>query len=285
MISIYVSHNSEQYINKFAVRHKDELGDKVFLINSSINNYVSVDELPLKVVNIGKNIGFAAANNIGIEYARKYNPDYFLIVNPDVYLPKGWLESILSEIEQKSLHDSGIITVPLLSYDFGRDRESEIIDSFGIAKRWYGRWYDIAQGVSKTDMDWPDEPYEIEAACGALMLINIDVVSALMKKDGYIFEESYFMYKEDIELSLKVKSIGKKIIMLPTHAAYHCRGWKKGRQNVPYWARKLSAKNELRLHYHYFWKYLPYSLLKYFYVIFIEKVIDFFKKITSALCF
>ena len=117
-------------------------------------------------------------------------------------------------------------------------------------------------------------PYEIQAACGALMLVNKDVIIELLNKDGFVFNESYFMYKEDIELSIRTRRLGKKILMIPEAPAFHCRGWAKKRAGSPYWAKELSARNEFKMHLMYYWRFLPYSICKYIYVRFFERFIS-----------
>lgn len=270
VVSIYVSHNSEKYIKKFSSRHRVELGEKVFLINSSSNVISAESFCDFEVINIGENIGFSAANNIGIKYGSEFEPDYFLLVNPDIFLPPSWLESVLDVIEGISKHDVGMFTVPLLGYDFEKDEPTGLVDNQGLEHTWYGRWFDVFKGDDVSVLDDEVPPYEIQAACGALMLIHKDVVYQLLEKDGYVFNESYFMYKEDIELSLRVRKLGKSIMMVPSVPVFHCRGWAKDRADSPYWARELSARNELKMHLKYYRRFLPYSFLKYFYVIFLE---------------
>ena len=270
VISIYVSHNSDKYIKKFSIRHRDELGDKVILINSSSNAIGAEDFRDFEIVNIGKNIGFSAANNAAIKLGKKYKPDYFLLVNPDVLLPAAWLQSLLEVIDGLQMNNVGVFTVPLLGYDFDNDKPTGLIDSLAIEHTWYGRWFDVSQGDTDTVLNKDLPPYEVQAACGALMLIDKETVYTLLEKDGYFFNESYFMYKEDIELSIRVRRLGKRIMMVPSTPVFHCRGWSKDRADSPYWARKNSALNELKMHMSYYWRFLPYSFLKYFYVRFIE---------------
>ncbi len=271
VISIYVSHNSDAYIKKFSSRHRAELGEKIFLINSSSNDIEVEDYYDFGVVNIGENIGFSAANNVGIKIGAKYEPDYFLLVNPDVFLPTSWLQNLLKVIDD--LHNVGVFTVPLLGYDFEKDKPTGLIDSLGISHTWFGRWFDVSQGDSVAVLNKELPPYDVPAACGALMLIHKDVVCELLDKDGYVFNESYFMYKEDIELSIRVKKLGRKIMMIPSAPAFHCRGWSKSRVNTSYWARKLSARNELKMHARFFWRFLPYSIAKYIYVRYFERLV------------
>jgi GT2 family glycosyltransferase len=272
IISVYVSHDSYEYIKKFSDRHKEELGESVYLINSSLNDVEPEEFQDFKVINLGENLGFSAANNIGIKLGTRFDPDYILIINPDVYLPTAWLSRVLKVVRQFDKSDVGIFTVPLIAYDFSADRKRDVLDGVGIAQNWYGRWFDVSQGEGLNVLNKSLPPYELQAACGALMLIHKDVVSELLKSDGYVFNESYFMYKEDIELSIRTRKLGKKIIMIPSEPVFHCRGWEKSRASSPYWARLLSAKNELKMHLKFHKCFLPYSALKYFYVRFLERV-------------
>lgn len=271
VVSVYVAHHSDNFINKFGFRHKNELGDYVYVINSSSTSSDIDSSLGFQVIDINKNVGFSAANNIGIHHCLKGNPDFFLIINPDVSLPPKWLLNVINVINDTQYSDVGIFTVPLLGYDFEENSPDGFVDSLGIDHTWYGRWFDVSQGDDISVLNKDLSPYEVLAACGALMLIHKDVVRELLDKDGYVFNEAYFMYKEDIELSIRTRKLGKKIMMIPSAPVFHCRGWASNRVDSPYWARELSARNELKMHLKYYWNFLPYSFLKYLYVRFFER--------------
>ena len=279
LVSIYVSHFSDEFINKFGLNHKNELGDVVYVINSSTAASEIDASLGFQVININKNIGFSAANNIGINHGLKSDPDYILIINPDISLPSKWLANVTNIITDPRYSGVGIFTVPLLGYDFIKDEPNGVLDSAGIRHTWYGRWYDVSQGDDISSLNMELAPYEVQAACGALMLVKKDVALELLDKDGYVFNESYFMYKEDVELSIRIRRLGKNILMIPAAPAFHCRGWAKDRADSPYWARELSARNELKMHLKYCWRFLPYSILKYLYVRFCEGfILKIYKK-------
>ncbi len=272
IVSIYVSHFNEDCIKKFSDRHKDELGKEVFLINSSSSS-IDAEYFPdFEVIEAGGNVGFSSANNIGIKQAGFVDPDYFLIINPDVFLPPAWLKNVMAEIDGLRCSDVGIFTVPLFGYNFESDSSTGLVDGLGIEHSWYGRWFDISQGADVSSIDTASVPYEVSAACGALMIIHKDVIYELLEQDGFVFNESYFMYKEDIELSIRVRLLGKKILLIPSAPVYHCRGWGKDRSSSSYWARVLSARNEFKMHLKFHKCFLPYSVLKYFYVRFLERV-------------
>jgi GT2 family glycosyltransferase len=102
------------------------------------------------------------------------------------------------------------------------------------------------------------------------LLCKSTALKALPDSRGNIgFEESFYMYKEDIELSLR---LGKKwgIKVFTDLKAYHCRGW--GEQGIQtHTGRKHSAENDLYLAIHYKLRALPYAILKYLYVMLLEK--------------
>jgi GT2 family glycosyltransferase len=267
--SIYVSHNSEKFINRFAKKHINELGDKVYIINSSPEDFSLRLDSKISVLNLGSNVGFSVANNIGIKASLENDPDFILIINPDVYLPGNWLNKVMNIVSESRYSDVGIFTVPLYGYDFNSNAPTGLVDSAGVYSTWYGRWYDDSMGVQVNDIELGDIPYDVPAACGALMILRTETARLLMQKDGYIFNESYFMYKEDIELSIRVRDLNKRILLIPSCPVFHCRGW-DGNRRGPYWSRRLSARNELSMHFRHRWRYIPFSLLKYLYVKYFE---------------
>lgn len=74
--------------------------------------------------------------------------------------------------------------------------------------------YDIGSG--EKDMGQYDEPYEINNGCGA---------SVIMKKQDFDncggFDEKFFMYYEDTDLSYRIKKGGKKIMYCPSSVVRH----------------------------------------------------------------
>lgn len=74
--------------------------------------------------------------------------------------------------------------------------------------------YDI--GMSEEDGEEYCKEYEINNACGA---------SFIMLKEDFIkvgmFDENFFMYYEDTDLSYRVKKLGKKIIYYPNSIVRH----------------------------------------------------------------
>lgn len=82
----------------------------------------------------------------------------------------------------------------------------------GINKNFDG--YDI--GFCEKDSEKYTESYELSNGCGAaIMLLRED----FMKCGG--FDEQFFMYYEDTDLSFRIKKLGKKILFCPTAVVRH----------------------------------------------------------------
>lgn len=82
----------------------------------------------------------------------------------------------------------------------------------GINENYDG--YDI--GIGEEDEEKYCKEYEINNACGAsFVILKEDFIKAGM------FDENFFMYYEDTDLSYRVKKMGKKIIYYPNSIVRH----------------------------------------------------------------
>ena len=71
------------------------------------------------------------------------------------------------------------------------------------------------------------------------------------------------MYKEDIELSLRLRATGWRILYDPRVELYHCRGWNRQRQTMPLARRVMASGNEVLLYRRHPSPYILWALLKY----------------------
>ncbi|MCI5122334.1 MAG: hypothetical protein D3908_14330, partial [Candidatus Electrothrix sp. AUS4] len=83
------------------------------------------------------------------------------------------------------------------------------------------------------------------------------------KNGSSVFDPDFFLYKEDIELSLRIRNLGRRIVYHPAIKVYHCRGWQKDRQNISYQQRLIAAKSEVLLYRKHPSVYILWALLKY----------------------
>jgi GT2 family glycosyltransferase len=215
------------------------------------------------------NIGFAAANNLAIRsVAEKTN--YFVLVNPDAVLAPNWIEGACAYLEGPHGNGVGIISSPLRGMDVNTEQPTDFWDSLGIYRRLSGRWYDRGRQERMSEDLTPKTPYQPTAICGALMFFSVEVYKKIGNSNSF-FDEKFNTFKEDIEVSLRVRRKGYRLIMLPQLVAWHCRGWPKRRGQAPFWMRKMSARNELSIAMQYSLGTLPIYITKYIYVVTIER--------------
>lgn len=271
LTAIIVTHSSAAVIGRAvaALRAQTVPVRQIVVVDSGspATDYLDALAGPDLVILREQNIGFCAGNNRGVTAAGP--ADGFLFVNPDCFLASDWVARACAAIA--TTPDIGILSSPLHGYDITADAPSGRMDSAGIARSRLGRWHDVGQGQPIGEVPLPAAPWEPQAICGALMLIPQPVIAALLARNGHVFDESLFMYKDDIDLSLRVRRLGYRLLMLPEAQAWHCRGWNPDRRSVPVWARRMSARNEVRVAWRHRSPYLPLYLLKYAYVRWCER--------------
>lgn len=169
-----------------------------------------------------ENLGFSGGHNKNIRKVVHHKKiDYFLIMNNDVIVDPQMLKELVTQAE----NDPTIgIAVPKIyfakGYEFHKERYKESTLGKVI---WYAGglmdWKNIVghhRGVDQVDEGHFDISAETEYATGACMLVRTDIV----RKLG-LFDDKYFLYYEDTDLSMKVKKAGYKIVYVPTSVLWH----------------------------------------------------------------
>ncbi len=204
------------------------------------------------------NIGFSRANNLGFSAV---NDDCQMVVfqNPDTLLPERYLLKAYTLLD--AAPEAAVISGVLAGYDFAECKPTLQIDSTGIFRNWYGRWYDRDQGSLISVMK--RQRQFLPAVCGALFACRIE---ALRNLGQYVFDPDFFLYKEDIELSIRLRKNGWKLLFDPALQAFHGRGWNRKRSAVSLPLRRTAAKSEVLLYKKHPSPYMLWALMKYFMV-------------------
>ncbi len=262
--AIIVTHNSEKYLRKCinAIELQSCRIDQIIVVDcgSPEKNYLQAisRHKDVQVLETG-NIGFAKANNLGYRH-RKNKCEYVLFLNPDTFLSSTFIEKAIHIL--KNNEDVGIVSGKLLGFDIEQNTSTHKIDSTGIFRKYYGRWYD--RGQNEIDAGQYSFKEKVPALCGALLFCR---EAALKSLGENIFDPDFFLYKEDIELGLRLREKGWSLLYHPGLTASHCRGWNTSRKSIPYERRKISSYNEILLYRKHPSPYLIWALIKYFLVI------------------
>lgn len=206
-----------------------------------------------------ENVGFSQANNIGFKQIVKGREGMVVFLNPDTFLPTEFLAQAITVLNENP--DAAMVSGKLLGYDPKDVKPTGLIDSTGIFRHWYGRWYD--RGHGQKDHGQYDLITSPPALCGALMCCRLQ---ALLPFQGEVFDPDFFLYKEDIELCLRLRATGWGLLYDPRLIAYHCRGWARNRRRVDYSLRLMAARNEVLLYRKHPGSMILWALLKLFLV-------------------
>lgn len=175
----------------------------------------------ITILRSGKNLGFAGGCNLGIREAWKQKADYVLIINNDTKVYSDMLKNLLIILES----DPKIgVTAPKIyfakGHEFHKDRYKP--DELGKVI-WYAGgftdWENIKSvhfGVDEVDRGQYDNTGPVDFATGCCMLFKKEVI----EKVG-LFDERYFLYFEDADLSERIKKAGYKIYYVHTAMLIH----------------------------------------------------------------
>ncbi len=245
---VIVTHNSEPFLGRClaALERQGPILQELIVVDAgseSTGFLESLAEKPGVRLVQTENRGFSRSNSLGFGLCQQ-QAEYVVFLNPDAFVQPDVFDRAVAIMEQEPR--VGCLTGRLLGYDITLDQPTGLIDSTGIFRKWYGRWYDRGQGES-FDGQY-SEPEDVPAACGAFLFCRSKALASIVLADGSLFDPDFFMYKEDIELSLRLRSAGWRILYHPELEAFHCRGWSRDRKKMSLEARRMAAGNEVLLY-------------------------------------
>src|SRR5918996_452542 len=159
----------------------------------------------VEVVRLDENVGFAAANNLGVRAAS--NCDWVALLNPDAFPEPAWLERLLEAARSEPGYS--FFASRLLLAD-----EPDKIDGTGDVYHVSGLAFRRDHGRPVTKVARTRE--EVFAPCAAAALYRRD---AFLEVGG--FDERYFAYLEDLDLAFRLRFSGHRCLYVPSSTALH----------------------------------------------------------------
>jgi GT2 family glycosyltransferase len=182
----------------------------------------------VKIIKLKKNMGYSKANNIGVKEA---NGDYIVLLSNDIEVDKYWLKNMIEFLEK---NDKVGVAQPLM-FKY-QDRKSYDI-TFGFIDV-IGNIFSSLDVVPKYKIN---KPFEVFFCEGASMFIR----RKALEEAGYLFDEDYFMYYEDVDFCWRVRKKGYKIYVVPSSIVYHIRCGTVSGSRIPRY-QALFIRNKLR---------------------------------------
>ena len=169
----------------------------------------------VRVLQLARNVGFAAGNNAGARAARA--TDYLVFLNNDTAVQAGWLEALVGALDDRP--NAGMATSLIVRLD-----DPQIVDSAGDGYLRAGGAFKRSNGERRR----PGEEVEhVFGACGAAFAIR----KGLFEHLGG-FDEDLFMVYEDVDLSYRVQLAGAACVYVPGAVVHHAGSATLGRESA-----------------------------------------------------
>jgi GT2 family glycosyltransferase len=160
----------------------------------------------IELIEHQRNLGYAGGVNPGLREALQTSASYVAPFNNDAVADKDWLKFLIEYMEANP--EAGIAACKLLS------GEGSYLDSTGDYYTAWGLPY--PRGRLETDITKYDESTEIFSASGGASLYRV-----VMLNEIGLFDEDFFAYYEDVDLSFRAQLAGWKVAYVPRAIAYH----------------------------------------------------------------
>lgn len=214
----------------------------IIVDNGSVDDSVAIIEQNFPEVVLLKNsvnLGFAGGVNTGIRYALAQKFDAIALLNNDATVDKNWLAKLAENLELYP--KAGIVTCKLMSANKSH------IDSTGDIYTTWGIPYPRGRDEPVSDI-YDKSPWVFGASGGA------SLYRAEMLRQIGLFDENFFAYYEDVDISFRAQLAGWKVRYEPTAHAFHATSSTGSR--IPGFFTYQTIKNYPFI----FWKNVPFGL-------------------------
>jgi GT2 family glycosyltransferase len=191
-----------------------------------IEEAVAASGLPVHLFRVEKNMGFAGAHNFLFEKTAPVS-DAIQLLNDDAVLEPAFLETCRGYLAKQPR--VAAVTGTILRWDFDARETStqgktETVDSLGLAVDWRGFVRDRGMGEPLASFRLGRAPVFVFGVSGCLPMYRVSAVERV-SLDGGLFDRSFRIYKEDVELAYRLKAGGYAAAVVPDAVAYHRRGY------------------------------------------------------------
>jgi len=178
------------------------------------------DKFPwVRCIEAGKNLGFAGGNNIGITYGEEQKAEYLWFLNNDTVVDKNVLRALVS-FRDPSVGAVGSKIYFYKGCEFHKNRYKKR-DLGNVL--WYAGgtidWNNMLashRGVDEVDRGQYDREVKTDFITGCSFFIRTSVIHQIG-----LMDESYFMYMEDLDFSLRIQRRGFKTVYNPASIVWH----------------------------------------------------------------
>jgi len=232
IVNYNVKHFLEQSLYSVRKAIRNLQAEVIVIDNNSTDHSIEwlKERFPeVRFVHNTENLGFAKACNQGLLLS---GGKYILFLNPDTIVPEDCFESCIRFMEANA--DAGALGIRMLDGSGKFLQESKrafpspvtsLYKLFGLA-----RLFPHSKVFSKYHLGYLDEKQsnKVDVLAGAFMMVKKEVLDKVGS-----FDESFFMYGEDVDLSYRIQKAGYNNYYFAGSSIIHFKGesTRKGSMN------------------------------------------------------
>lgn len=242
---VVLNWNGALIISPTLVSLKNQSTDTEIVVvdNASLDNSVKLIESNFPEVTLLKNesnLGFSGGVNTGIRYAMDSGFEAVALLNNDATAHPNWLKHLVQTLSKKPA--VGIVTGKFLRDDKKHfDSTGDFYSSWGLP---------FPRGRDQKDSGQFDKPEMVFGATGGGSLYRVKMLEQIG-----LFDEDFFAYYEDVDISFRAQLAGWKVAYQPKAEAYHQLG--ATNLQIKGFATYQTLKNLPLL----LWKNVPWALM------------------------
>ena len=156
----------------------------------------------------GKNIGYGAGHNIALRISLKKNYKFHFVINPDIYFEPESLNEIINYLIVNN--DVGHIMPKIINPDGSIQRLAKLLPSpFDLLIRGFfpNNFFKLFRDKLVIKSYLYDKVIQVPYLSGCFMCLRLESL-----KEIGIFDENFFMYPEDIDLTRRMYKKYKTVI-------------------------------------------------------------------------
>lgn len=175
-------------------------------MGKDIKTLISRDFSAVRCICLEKNMGFAVANNVGLQASLQEGYEFSLILNNDVVVDPHFLGTLRGVLEADE--KNGLIGPAIYYYD----QKESLWAMGGLLNMWKAS----AWGNANVDISRCPPYFDVDYLPGTCILVRNQV----LEKVG-LLPENYFLAFEEVEFALNAKQNGYKVLACRDSIIYH----------------------------------------------------------------
>lgn len=218
---IIVTYNGMKWIDKcLSTINEDKIDLEIIVIDNNSTDgtieYIKTNFPDVKFFPQYKNLGFAAANNLGYEKALENGSEFIYLLNQDTI---SYPDNIFKLITSQNMLDEKIGFIsPIHLNDDGNNLD--------IRFEKYIAANSCPNIISDLLLNKRKNLYEIKFVNAASWLLNVNTI----KDVGGLFSSAFFHYGEDDNFVSRLRYFGYKNFIQTDLYIHHCREERKGQK-------------------------------------------------------